>query len=87
MFDTPLAQRVVRIIAETLEIPFEELTPATRIKEDLGADSMQVVTIMIALDEAFDAEFDIAEIPPANVTVDWVCGFVQRTIGPVHEAL
>ena len=75
-----ISERVVRVLAETLEIPVACCAPHTRIKADLGADSMQMVTLMIALDEEFDVEFNVEAIPTAEVTVAWVIDFVTATI-------
>ncbi len=75
-----ISARVVRVLAETLEIPAASCAPQTRIKADLGADSMQMVTLMIALDEEFDVEFNVEAIPTAEVTVAWVIEFVTATI-------
>lgn len=75
-----ISERVVQVLAETLEIPAARCEPHTRIKADLGADSMQMVTLMIALDEEFDVEFNVDAIPAAEVTVAWVIDFVTATI-------
>lgn len=72
--------RVVRVIADCLERDPSELTPSTRIREELGADSMQVVTIIIGLDEEFDAEFNVDELPKDGVTIDWIVNFVAITL-------
>lgn len=77
--------RVQQIIAETLGVESGRLGPQTRIKEDLGADSMQVITIVIALDAEFDAEFNTDEIPKSEVTVGWVTEFVERTMAAQHK--
>jgi acyl carrier protein len=41
------------IIAQSLKIPVEKLTPETRL-EDLGAESLDVIEIVFALEEKFD---------------------------------
>lgn len=78
--DTILA-KVIELVAETLQIDAATVSPASRIREDLGADSMHVVTLIIALDEAFDAEFSLEDVPKEGVTVAWVADFVARTVG------
>jgi acyl carrier protein len=74
--------RVQQIIAETLGVEVAKVQPRSRIKDDLGADSMQVVTIIIALDAEFDTEFNTDEIPKSGVTVQWIAEFVSRTMAP-----
>jgi acyl carrier protein len=84
--DTPLTgrseilARVVRVIADCLERDPTELSSETRIRQDLGADSMQVVTIIIGLDEEFDAEFDIDKVPKDDATIDGIVDLVTTTL-------
>lgn len=80
MSQNQIFARVQRVIAETLGVDVSTVQAHTRVKEDLGADSMQVVTIVIALDEEFDAEFNTDELPRESVTVGWVTEFVARTL-------
>ena len=56
------------------------MSPETRIKQDLGADSMQLISLMIALDAEFDAEFAVENIPSDDVTLEWICRFVHDTL-------
>lgn len=72
--------RVRGLVAETLEKEASSVLPESRIREDLGADSMHVVTLLIALDEAFDAEFSLEDVPKEGVTVAWVAEYVSRTL-------
>jgi acyl carrier protein len=76
-----IRDRVIRVIAETLDVPLDAVHPETRIKADLGADSMQIVTLMITLDDEFDAEFNVEQIPTTEVTVAWIIDFVTATVG------
>lgn len=75
-----LEQRICRVISDLTGVPVDELSPATRIREDLAADSMQVLALMIALDAEFDVEFDISSIPQQGVTIDWIRTFVEATL-------
>jgi acyl carrier protein len=72
--------RVAQVISEVLSIPVSTLAGDTRIRQDLGADSMQIVTIMIGLDAEFDAEFEIDALPTTDVTIDWICEFVKAAV-------
>lgn len=71
---------VFRVVAETFPGHDAPLSPETLIKQDLGADSMQLISLMIALDAEFDAEFAVENIPSGDVTLDWVCKFVHDTL-------
>ena len=45
--------RVKEIIAKELEVEAKQLTPEARFIEDLGADSLDIVELVMALEEEF----------------------------------
>ena len=49
-----IANRIVEIIAEQMDKPKEEITEAKSIQTDLGADSLDVVEIMMEIEDEFD---------------------------------
>ena len=51
-----LAQRVKDIIVEQLGVNPDEVTPEASFIDDLGADSLDTVELVMALEEEFDAE-------------------------------
>lgn len=67
---------VLESVAETLNIPMTDLTEDTLIREDLEADSMDVVTLMVLLDDRFDAEFNPEDIPDDEVSISWVVDYI-----------
>lgn len=48
-----ILEKVVAIIADQFEIAPESITPETRFKEDLNADSIAVVELVMAFEEEF----------------------------------
>ena len=50
----PIAQRVVHIIAEKLVIPESEVTYEANSKKDLGADSIDLVELIMEFERAFE---------------------------------
>ncbi len=48
--------RVKEIIAKELEVDAKEVTPEKKFIEDLGADSLDIVELVMALEEEFDLE-------------------------------
>lgn len=56
-------QKVRDIIVEQLGVAPEKVTPEASFVEDLGADSLDTVELVMALEEAFDIEIpdDAAE--------------------------
>ena len=51
-----IAERVKSIIVEQLGVSMEEVTPAASFIEDLGADSLDIVELIMALEEEYDME-------------------------------
>ncbi len=49
-------KRVKEIIAEQLGVSEEEITPEASFVDDLGADSLDLVELVMALEEEFDQE-------------------------------
>lgn len=47
-------EKVRAILAEQLDIDLEKITGGTDIVEDLGADSLDVVELMMTLEQEFD---------------------------------
>ena len=45
--------RVKEIIAKELEVEVKQLTPGAKFIEDLGADSLDIVELVMALEEEF----------------------------------
>jgi len=48
--------RVKEIIAKELEVDSKQLAPEAKFIEDLGADSLDTVELVMALEEAFKIE-------------------------------
>ena len=51
-----LEDQIRTLVSEQLGVDRAEMTPSAKILEDLGADSLDVVELVMALEEAFDIE-------------------------------
>ena len=49
-----ITQRVIDIVAEQLGVDKEKVTPGTSFVNDLGADSLDTVELVMELEEEFD---------------------------------
>ena len=49
-------ERVVKVISEQLDFDVNEIKPEMNIVDDLGADSLDLVEVVMALEEEFDIE-------------------------------
>lgn len=72
--------KVKEAIAGVLKLDPEELTSETRFLEDLGADSLDLYQILIAVEEAFDIELSENDVKNIN-TVGDAYELIARTIG------
>ncbi|MBL8351105.1 MAG: acyl carrier protein [Burkholderiaceae bacterium] len=54
--DLTLQERVRRIVAEQLGVAASRVVPSAKLVMDLGADSLDVVELAMALEEAFGVE-------------------------------
>lgn len=48
--------RVRKVVVEQLDVSAEEVTPTASFVEDLGADSLDVVELIMAFEEEFQIE-------------------------------
>ena len=51
-----IADKVKDIIIQNLNVPEEQVTPEAKFIEDLGADSLDTVELVMAFEEEFDIE-------------------------------
>lgn len=51
-----MQEKLIKIIAEQLGVDAAECKPEARLLEDLGADSLDVVELIMAVEEEFDIE-------------------------------
>lgn len=71
---------VIEVVSDTLNVPRSQVSPTTRIREELKADSMDIVTLTIALDSQFGIEFNMDEIPESDVSVQWITEFLEKKL-------
>jgi len=70
-----LVEKVKHIISEQLGIDEAEITPGASFTDDLGADSLDQVELVMALEEAFNLEIsddDVEKILTVQNATDYV---------------
>ena len=70
-----IEDRVKDIIAENLGVDQEKVIPEASFVEDLGADSLDTVELVMALEEAFDTEIpdeDAQKLLTVKDAIDYV---------------
>lgn len=69
-----VADKVKSIIVENLGVDEDEVTPDASFQEDLGADSLDVVELVMALEEQFGVEIpdeDAEKITTVQHAIDY----------------
>jgi acyl carrier protein len=75
MSQEEIFQTVQKIVADQLSVDPKEVTPEASFANDLGADSLDTVELVMALEEEFDIEIpdDAAEnIATVQAAVDYI---------------
>lgn len=65
---------IVNCVLKNLSF-LDDIQPDQRLEEDLGFDSLKLVEVIVALENAFGVEIDEAELDPArlNTVSDLYC--------------
>ncbi len=72
-----IEQKVIEIIADFLDIEVEEIKVESDLKEDLQADSLDFVELVMELEEEFDFEADEDKLAGLK-TVGDVIKFIEE---------
>ena len=70
-----ITQRVKAIIVEQLGVNADEVKPEASFIEDLGADSLDIVELIMALEEEYDMEIpdeDAEKIQAVQDVIDYI---------------
>jgi acyl carrier protein len=68
-------EKVKKIIAEKLSVDIAEVVPEASFVDDLGADSLDLVELIMAMEEEFDTEIsdeDAEQITTVKDAIDYI---------------
>ena len=74
------AERVIEIVAEQLGVDKEKIAPETSFVNDLGADSLDTVELVMELEEEFDLSIpdeDAEKIQTVGEAINYIEGHVS----------
>lgn len=70
-----ILDKVVNIVCEQLSVDKNDVNPESSFVEDLGADSLDTVELVMALEEEFEIEIpddQAEEITTIQTAVEWI---------------
>ncbi len=53
-----ITSRVIAVVSEQLSVDASEIRPESSFQDDLGADSLDLVELIMAMEEEFDVKID-----------------------------
>ena len=65
-----IEERVIKVVADQLGVELAEVTPEASFTDDLGADSLDTVELVMAFEEEFDVEIPDEDAEKMNVVKD-----------------
>ncbi|WP_158379558.1 acyl carrier protein [Candidatus Williamhamiltonella defendens] len=81
MSTNDIEERVKKIIADQLGVKREEVTNSASFVDDLGADSLDTVELLMALEEEFDTEIpdeDAEKITTVQATIAYISSTCKK---------
>ena len=76
-----IEERVKKIVVEQLGVKEEEVTNEASFVDDLGADSLDTVELVMALEEAFELDIpdeDAEKIQTVQQAIDYIQGHSKK---------
>ena len=77
-------ERVKEIVAEQLGVEIDQVTPDASFIDDLGADSLDTVELVMALEEEFDTEIPDEEAEKIK-TVGDIISYIEKNSKETEE--
>ncbi|ADK85749.1 acyl carrier protein [Desulfarculus baarsii DSM 2075] len=75
-----IKKKVIQIICEQLSVSEEDVVPKASFVDDLGADSLDLVEMIMAMEEAFDisiADEDAEKIKTVQDAFDYIAKYAK----------
>ena len=79
-----LKKKIIGIISSQFNISESEVTKDTSFKDDLNADSLDLVELVMALEDEFDLEIDDEDVENIKTVGDAI-NYVKELIGEEED--
>ncbi len=79
-----IEQAIIKIIVDQLDIDEEEVTPESAFIDDLGADSLDLVELVMHMEEVFDVEIpddDAESITTVQDAINYIDNHIDQGKG------
>jgi acyl carrier protein len=74
-----IGSQVIEIICEQLDVKKEDVSPGKTFNDDLGADSLAIVELVLALEEKFDIKIPDEEVDNIKTVGDAIAYIERRS--------
>lgn len=85
MTSNELIGRVKKVISTKLELDVSDIDDDSEIAADLGADSLDIVEIVMAMEDEFEIEILDAELERIRTVADYAKVIATKLREPVEE--
>ena len=76
-----IEKRIKAILVEQLAVKEDQITPEAHLIDDLGADSLDAIELIMALEEEFSFEIpdeDAEKLPTVQHIIDYIKGRIEN---------
>ncbi|HJH10890.1 MAG TPA: acyl carrier protein [Metalysinibacillus jejuensis] len=80
MNDLTVLERVTKVIVDRLDVEENKVTPEASFREDLGADSLDVVELVMELEDEFEMEISDEDAEKIT-TVGSAVSYIESKLG------
>ena len=75
-----IQQKIVEVIVDTLGVEAAEVTPTATFAEDLGADSLEIVNLIMGLEDAFGITIPDEDVADKIQTVGDAAAYLKERL-------
>lgn len=73
-----IEKKIMKVISEQLDVPIEDVVPQASFADDLGADSLDQVELIMAMEEEFDISISDEDAEKIRAVQD-VINYVKKS--------